>query len=335
MKKVYCVYCGTSNKSSDTVCSKCQKKLNPKESLFKDYLIDHIKDDLKGNVKDNIFSLITNFIKSHLYGTIMSVALISAAASGVVSLKSDEVALKKVESKPDIKIEVEDLDINSPLVYKLWMYVRINNARYVDPGFYENKLVRYDDIAEKDKFLLTWMSDGYEEQEKEVTTCEDLRGFNDIYKACVEDPDYILVGNIFWSVNTESFLTKYQSIYGSDKNFARKKYWVIAKNCEFNANDEMLCYTLPEGWMELDYEYTKIEAAKKYINSIVIYDRVLFLDYSSEKIGTYRDSELKEKLSDNIDDSLIMEGSLYKHTYRLDKNGNYYWYSSEPVEEIL
>lgn len=334
----YCVYCGEANKAKDEKCSKCRKTLNPKEHLFKDYIFNHIKDDLKGKVQDNIFSLITNFVKSHLYGTIMTVAVISTVTVGVVNVVNNNSAIEKVTSKPEVEFRVADLDIDSELVTNLYQYVSLNDERYINPGFYEDGLIKYDDLKEEDKVLLIYLTRNFELNTINVNTCEDLQGFNEIYSSCVSDPDYILVGNTFWRVNTNSFLDKYKSVFGSNKDFARKTYWVLAKNCEFNSDDEMLCYTLPQGWMSSTYEYTKIIKAEKVGNNINIYDRFIMLGYyetmTRSFYGTYKDPAMTIQIADEPNIDFITEGQIYKHVYKLDKNGNYYWYSSEPVDEI-
>ena len=52
MNKIYCVYCGMENKKPNEKCCKCNKKLNPKENLVVDYLLDHVKGDLEGNFEE-------------------------------------------------------------------------------------------------------------------------------------------------------------------------------------------------------------------------------------------------------------------------------------------
>lgn len=337
MKK-YCIYCGTPNKKKDQNCKKCGKTLNPKKHLFKEYLFKHIRSNLVDGVRDNIFSLLTNFIRSHLYGTIMTVAVISTITAGVVNVVNHNSNIEKVTSKPEVEFRVLDLDINSKQVIDLYQYVGMNDERYTNTGFYEDRLIKYDDLKEEDKILLIYLTRDFDNNTISVNTCDDLQGFDDIYHSCVADPDYILVGNTFWRVDTNSFLNKYRNVFGSNRNFARRTYWVLARNCEFNEKDEMLCYTLPQGFMSGSYEYTKMIKAEKVGNNINIYDRFIMLGYfetiDRSYYGTYKDPAMTIQIADKPDENLVMEGQLYKHVYKLDKNGNYYWYSSEPVDEI-
>lgn len=74
--KIYCVFCGAENKLSNKKCSQCKEKIDPKEHLFLDYLKEHINDDLSGRIQDNLFNIIINYIRSHLYGCILTISII-------------------------------------------------------------------------------------------------------------------------------------------------------------------------------------------------------------------------------------------------------------------
>ena len=109
MKKIYCIRCGNKNDKRSERCNKCHCKLNQKESLWKDYIFDHIKDDLKGKVTDNIFSLLTNFIKSHLYGVVMSILVLIVGTGGIIYIKQDDY-IEKVDHVPtSIVIEEKNM----------------------------------------------------------------------------------------------------------------------------------------------------------------------------------------------------------------------------------
>lgn len=105
MKKyIYCVYCGERNNIKNLKCKRCNKKLNPKENLFFDYLKEHIKDDLKGKTQDKIFSIIKNFIISHLYGSVFTATLIFTIVSSIlINVNNDNII--SVSKKPTILLE--------------------------------------------------------------------------------------------------------------------------------------------------------------------------------------------------------------------------------------
>lgn len=95
---IYCIHCGTKNKIEETKCTKCHKKLNPKDRPLLEYLKSKIKDDLKGNIEDNIFSVIKNYIKSNLYGFILTCSVIASATSLIVNSVNNNY-IEKVEEK--------------------------------------------------------------------------------------------------------------------------------------------------------------------------------------------------------------------------------------------
>ncbi len=66
---VYCTYCGAENPKKSINCSKCNKKLL---------------------AKDNLLSTFLNFIKSHLYGSILTFSVvISATTIAVVNMTTN------------------------------------------------------------------------------------------------------------------------------------------------------------------------------------------------------------------------------------------------------
>ena len=109
-KTVYCAFCGTKNKVEDNSCKKCNKKLNPKNHLFKDYLKDHVKDDVKSNLEDNIVDIIIEWIKAHLFG-LFGTALIGIIAVGVIinevniNNTKKKIAIPKIVTKAPTMIE--------------------------------------------------------------------------------------------------------------------------------------------------------------------------------------------------------------------------------------
>lgn len=107
--KIYCVYCGAENVIEDKKCRKCKKQLDPKNTPFKDYLIDKVKDKVSGDIQENIFNLIINYIKSHLYGFVLTCSIVFAVASGIVSLSNKPVSYELLNERPSIVDDIEYL----------------------------------------------------------------------------------------------------------------------------------------------------------------------------------------------------------------------------------
>lgn len=97
--KKYCVWCGTAHGQEDTVCSQCGKKLDAKDRLFVEFLIDHTKDKLKGDLEDGIYEAIKNYLLSHLYSVVVALSLVAVTVTA--ALNADPAAhIKSVSEVP-------------------------------------------------------------------------------------------------------------------------------------------------------------------------------------------------------------------------------------------
>lgn len=328
MNKIYCVYCGSKNDSKSINCAKCGKSLNPKEHLFKDYLHNHIKDDLKDKVKDNFLSLITNFIKSHLYGAILSLAVIFGATAGIVNV-INKPEVKKVKENNNI-IKTINLDINSELVTNIYKINAINKELETNEDFYQNKKVTFEDLSEKAKFDLAYR---FIERDKgsakrNTSTCDFLKGYS-LYEGCLKDSEYYL-DFAYFGYNKKDLEESYHKIFGSNASLPLGHFYVSeVQECEYSKeNDDYLCYMGMVGGYWVPERVTKIIKAEEHGNTITIYDKYILL---SEE-GTYKDPEEKEILDKEWNENLVEKGNIYKHIYQKDINNNYYWISSEPVK---
>ncbi len=122
----YCIHCGAPLLEGQTVCPSCNKKVEEKENLFVDYLIKHTKDKFKEDSEDKVYEVIINFLKSHLYGSLVTVTLITTVVTGVAKLASREniqqmnqrpVSVSEVIVASDISslsTEVQSLNIEEP-----------------------------------------------------------------------------------------------------------------------------------------------------------------------------------------------------------------------------
>ena len=64
--KMYCSFCGEENNINDDTCKKCHRFLKRNDHPLMDYMEDKIAGNLKGKVKNTFFSVLENYIKSHL-----------------------------------------------------------------------------------------------------------------------------------------------------------------------------------------------------------------------------------------------------------------------------
>ena len=101
-EKIFCVYCGTENSLVLKKCSKCGKELDPKNRPFRDYLKEKVEDKLKGDVQDEMLTIMINFIKTHLYGSILTCSIIITAISVVTNVVNNSNEFEEVTERPVI-----------------------------------------------------------------------------------------------------------------------------------------------------------------------------------------------------------------------------------------
>lgn len=82
---IYCVWCGSENPQDGQTCQKCGKKLNAKDRLLVEFLIDHTKDKLKGDIEDGLYDALKNYLLSHLYSVIIAIAFAVTATATIVT----------------------------------------------------------------------------------------------------------------------------------------------------------------------------------------------------------------------------------------------------------
>lgn len=104
---IYCVYCGTGNVLEDKKCKNCKKQLDPKNRPFRDYMIDKFKDKVDGDIQDNIISLIVEFIKSNLYGVMLTCSIVFTAVAGISGGFETSNEYKSVDTKPEVNIQLK------------------------------------------------------------------------------------------------------------------------------------------------------------------------------------------------------------------------------------
>lgn len=334
-KVVYCVYCGMENPSNNKKCIKCNKKLNPKDHPWRKYLYDHIKDDLKGNVTDKFFSLITNYVKSHLYGVILTILVVAPITVGAFKALNNPIT--KVSEKPLIQFEREELSLDDQVVEEIYKTNQFFGRSYYDVNFYEDHLITYDDIKEEDRVEIAFYVKNLNREPIKYNSCEEVKDFNRLSGFCAFDPSYV-IGEYAFSFNKiskDELEKNYKEIFGPNKSFTKQNYHLHASMIEYSESlDEYLYYTLPEGYDTGVDEVTKLIKAVKVGNTIELYDYYIFMTSWIEHYGTFKDRHYNNKISDDFDYDIIEKGQLYKHIYRKDQDGNYYWYSSEPIDKI-
>lgn len=95
-EKIFCVYCGKENDTQKKLCKKCFRKLHPKDHL----LLEYIKSKIKGKCEDGLFSIIKGYIRSHLYGFIITCSILVTTVSMITNLVNAKNPFEIVTEKP-------------------------------------------------------------------------------------------------------------------------------------------------------------------------------------------------------------------------------------------
>lgn len=99
-KICFCTSCGKQNHSRHKECKYCKKDLHQKNHLLRDYMVDNIKDDLKDKVTDKFYSIIKNYLLSHIYGSILVATVVITSASVIFNNVTNKVEIKKIKTRP-------------------------------------------------------------------------------------------------------------------------------------------------------------------------------------------------------------------------------------------
>lgn len=78
MNNRFCIWCGSTLGENTEFCYHCGKTQPQKENQLVDWLIRHTKDRLKDDAESTVIEAIKNFLKSHIYGTVVSLVLVTA-----------------------------------------------------------------------------------------------------------------------------------------------------------------------------------------------------------------------------------------------------------------
>lgn len=108
-KNKYCIYCGYSLSCEDLKCPKCHKKVNSHDNIFFHYLKEKIKDELQGETEDTFFSILTNFIKSHLYGNVLTLSITFTIIGSNLILNNQDNYIEYVYEKPTVYSDNEEV----------------------------------------------------------------------------------------------------------------------------------------------------------------------------------------------------------------------------------
>lgn len=274
-------------------------------------------------------------------------ALIVICVSVVLIVIGVFLSLPKKEKEKSLENKVDETQkVTLEEAKELYNYI----PQLYHEGFtiYQNKAVSIDDVPKE--LLLNELYSNMDKYDADGST------INAKNEAECTSKDGTYVSNrcyVFGQFNNENFYftlkmvkNKFQKFYGTNTEFPN----VLSINdqekciCELK-NDNYYCncnnyIENVEGSFSNVSRFNKYEVGK---DELYIYVDYLYAYYDSTDesgsmyVKVYDKKDGKELgfahtyLEDILFESFSKDASLYKHTYKKDSNGNYYWSKVEPV----
>lgn len=239
------------------------------------------------------------------------------------------------------KTEEKELDINSEEVKKLYNYILKENSE-IEIYAYQSKKITVNEL-DNDTKLCTVLSNLEDKDADDKKTIQGVAG---------------KLNQFFYNQSTID--KKVNEIFGTKVNLKYKSIDDIATMVDYTyENNQYVKAEIQQGggnYPAHTVEY--IVKAEKDNDELMIYDKFCYLydnqnaaydiyngsdknevfakNISGEKIYFQvhdRDENLNKKVIDNIEKIVGKQVLTYKHTFKKNLDGNYYWYSTEPLKD--
>lgn len=225
--KIFCTKCGTENNINNADCIKCHKTLNKKYHPLIEYMKSKIKGKFTDKVKNETFSIVINYIKSNLYGFILSVSILASVTCVIVNeVSNDNNKIQKVIEKPTIINELKYSGEGLSAIEVARKYVSSIDSNDFDTvkglqleNFHKDV---YDSIKEYSDENATYFYDT-------AATNHELVTKNEVYFSYNQGSTYI----------GESELVQNTKTFG---NYTTENFYVSIMYCSYNSCDENFKY---------------------------------------------------------------------------------------------
>ena len=242
----------------------------------------------------------------------------------------------------------ENIDINSTLIKELC-------AR--NTNYHVLRKITYDTLTDNQKVLpilnVTKQNIFNEDYKK---TCQRLLASgNDTlkkeYDTCIDMHNLDASGDetnpVLKYINTTDLKNNSVKLFGTDKNLPTSQH-TSSYILQYIPKEDIYLIERKTSTMQAEPELVSatILKATKADDILEIYDQYIYGTWKDQNTFTfYTDEEKTNSIGDyqltdneiatnNINPSILKLSKNYKHTYKLDKTtNNYYWVSSEPIEK--
>lgn len=234
--------------------------------------------------------------------------------------------IRGYEPYTSAKTTIEDISDNNKLLFTLrtlekeYKYQVITDLTNIKP-LLDNKMdFMYEYLKEVKKFEFETVKAKYKEifgADKEVPLIDADTTLGYVYEYVPQDNCYY--GHLYQGGGGGPFEYK-NEIYSCEKNETRTEVYLYEKFIVLNRDETTSLSTTSDIYISRFYGQNQSHDETKIIDN---------LEY------TY-DEQTKEELwnnmtKDELFDKYWESAGKFKHTYKLDSAGNYYWYSSEQI----
>lgn len=241
-----------------------------------------------------------------------------------------------------IIIRLDSINIDDPKVQELYNFLGDNYLDYCNGlPFYNGEEVNYSTLSVVQRKCVAF---------KQINKSK--IGSEEINKDKKKD-QCSFSKDIIFRLDNEKQTCSYDTIDEKDLERAYKKIYneKLDNHADFELSDTKICYyekeksryvcanpmeqTVELGWAPTTYRV--ISRAKEKGSKILIYDYYLAINNDRCYItndGRNENLECSEKLNKKTkyNSRLVTKyGKKYLHTFNVDKNGNYYWESTTPI----
>lgn len=242
----------------------------------------------------------------------------------------------------------ENIDINSTLIKEL--YARNTN-------YHVSRKITYDTLTDNQKVLpiLNATKQNIFNEDYKKTCQRLLTSGNDTlkkeYDTCIDMHNLDASGDetnpVLKYINTTDLKNNSVKLFGTDKNLPTSHH-TSSYILQYIPKEDIYLIERDTSTMQAEPELvsTTILKATKAGDTLEIYDQYIYGIWKDQNTFTFYTDEEKtnsigdyqltdnEMATNNINSSILKHSKNYKHTYKLDKTtNNYYWVSSEPIEK--
>lgn len=242
----------------------------------------------------------------------------------------------------------ENIDINSNLIKELC-------AR--NTNYHVLRKITYDTLTDNQKVLpiLNATNQNIFNEDYKKTCQRLLTSGNDTlkkeYDTCIDMHNLDASGDetnpVLKYINTTDLKNNSVKLFGTDKNLFTSHH-TSSYILQYIPKEYIYLIERDTSTMQAEPELVSASLLKatKRDETLEIYDQYIYETWKDQNTFTfYTDEEKTNSIGDyqltdneiatnNINSSILKHSKNYKHTYKLDKTtNNYYWISSEPIEK--